>query len=42
MSGSWFGDLWNFSNGTWSWIMGPGVANDNGVYGVKGVESEVT
>jgi N-acetylneuraminic acid mutarotase len=30
-------DFWKYSNGEWSWISGPKVINQNGVYGIQGM-----
>ncbi len=32
-------DLWEYSNGEWTWISGSSAANQNGVYGTQGVAS---
>jgi uncharacterized membrane protein len=34
-----FNDLWKFSSGQWTWVGGPNVANQSGVYGTKGQAS---
>ena len=30
-------DLWKYSNGEWTWMGGPNVINQKGIYGTKGV-----
>ena len=30
-------DLWKYSNGEWTWMSGPKVINQKGIYGTKGV-----
>ncbi len=36
---SFFDDLWEFSNGEWTWVSGSQLAQPGSVYGVKGVPS---
>src|SRR5690242_19704575 len=36
-----YSDLWKYSPTTniWTWMKGPGIANDSGLYGIRGVSS---
>ena len=34
-----FNDMWKFSGGQWTWVGGPTLAGNNGVYGTIGVAS---
>jgi hypothetical protein len=35
-----FNDLWKFDGEEWVWVSGTNAANQNGVYGEKGVPDE--
>jgi hypothetical protein len=36
---AWYNDLWEFSNGTWTWVAGSSSTDQSGVYGTLGIAS---